>query len=151
MTWLKRFGKGKIWLLGSKIHSLAQCKHYFLKDFIFTIREFFLESLNEAISDLKIFNKCNSFLTPWYTHVRFLENFACFVFLLPSFWDSLFCLITDELIYHFCNLVSSYYFKYSLTWFRNHCQREFEQMINSWISLLKSLENLRFSGGFRGE
>ena len=26
----------------------------------------------------------------------FLENLACFVFLLPPFWDSRFCLITVE-------------------------------------------------------
>ena len=29
--------------------------------------------------------------------VRFSENLACFVFLKHSFWDSSFCLITDEL------------------------------------------------------
>ena len=28
--------------------------------------------------------------------VRFSENLACFVFLLPPFWDSPFCHITDE-------------------------------------------------------
>ena len=31
-------------------------------------------------------------------NVRFSENLACFVFLLPPFWDSPFCLITDELL-----------------------------------------------------
>ena len=30
-------------------------------------------------------------------NVRFSENLACFVFLLPPFWDSPFCPITNEL------------------------------------------------------
>ena len=34
-------------------------------------------------------------------NVCFSENFACFNFLLPPFWDSLFCLITDHLWEHF--------------------------------------------------
>ena len=29
-------------------------------------------------------------------NVRFSENLACFVFLLPQFWDFTFCLITDN-------------------------------------------------------
>ena len=35
-------------------------------------------------------------------NVRFSENLACFIFLKHPFWDSPFCLITDELrgIYH---------------------------------------------------
>ena len=48
-------------------------------------------------------------LTSWYGHtqkyvcvsgvrnVRFSENLGRFVFLIPPFWDSPFCLITDEL------------------------------------------------------
>ena len=31
--------------------------------------------------------------------VRFLGNLACFAFLLPSFWDSAFCLITDYFLH----------------------------------------------------
>ena len=30
-------------------------------------------------------------------NIRFSENLACFVFLKHSFWDSAFCLITDEI------------------------------------------------------
>ena len=30
-------------------------------------------------------------------NVRFSENLACFAFLLPQFWDSPFCIITDEI------------------------------------------------------
>ena len=30
-------------------------------------------------------------------NVRFSENLACSAFLLPPFWDSPFCLITDEI------------------------------------------------------
>ena len=30
-------------------------------------------------------------------NVRFSENLACFAFLLPPFWDSPFCHITDDL------------------------------------------------------
>ena len=32
-------------------------------------------------------------------NVRFSENLACFDFLLPLFWDSLFCLITDDMAF----------------------------------------------------
>ena len=48
------------------------------------------------------FSEKRTFLTPWYTrvrgvrYVRFSENFVCFSFLLPPFWDSPFCLIIDE-------------------------------------------------------
>ena len=42
------------------------------------------------------FSEKRTFLTPWYAHVRFSENLACFVFLKHPFWDSPFCLITDE-------------------------------------------------------
>ena len=31
-----------------------------------------------------------------FRNVRFFENLACFVFLKHPFWDSLFCLITDD-------------------------------------------------------
>ena len=31
-------------------------------------------------------------------NVRFSENLACFVFLLPPFWDSPFCLIANDLL-----------------------------------------------------
>ena len=37
----------------------------------------------------------------------FTENMACFVFLLPPFWDSPFCLITDELAFQFNPFQSS--------------------------------------------
>ena len=44
--------------------------------------------------------KYAKFLTPHTYHgvrnVRFSANFAYFVFLLPPFWDSPFCLITDD-------------------------------------------------------
>ena len=43
------------------------------------------------------FSEERTFLTPWYAHVRFSENLACFVFFKHLFWDSLFCLITDEI------------------------------------------------------
>ena len=54
------------------------------------------------------FFKKRTFLTPWYAHVRtcayqgvrnvrFLENLAYFIFLKHPFWDSPFCLITDQL------------------------------------------------------
>ena len=42
------------------------------------------------------FSGKRTFLTPWYKHVRFSENLACFVFLKHPFWDSPFCLIIDE-------------------------------------------------------
>ena len=32
-------------------------------------------------------------------NVRFLENLVCFAFLLPSFWDSPFCLITNYFLH----------------------------------------------------
>ena len=32
-------------------------------------------------------------------NLRFSENFLCFVFLLPPFWDLPFCLITDEIVF----------------------------------------------------
>ena len=40
------------------------------------------------------FSEKQTFLTPWYAHVR--ENLARFVFLKHPFWSSSFCLITDE-------------------------------------------------------
>ena len=53
----------------------------------------------------QIFRKTNIF-APWYAHarvpyqgvknVRFSENLACFVLLKHPFWDSPFCLITDD-------------------------------------------------------
>ena len=53
------------------------------------------------------FYEKQTFLTSWYTHVRvrmrgvrnirFSENLTCFVFLKHPFWDSCFCLITDDL------------------------------------------------------
>ena len=56
------------------------------------------------------FSEKRTFLTPWYAHVcmcmcayqevintRFTKNLACFVFLKHPFWDSPFCLITDDL------------------------------------------------------
>ena len=55
------------------------------------------------------FKKKNKYFLPPDTHmyicvlgvrnIRFSENFTCFVFLLPLFWDSPFCLITDKLLY----------------------------------------------------
>ena len=51
------------------------------------------------------FSAKETFLTPWHTrtcayqgvrNVCFSENLACFVFLKHPFWDSPFCLITDE-------------------------------------------------------
>ena len=48
------------------------------------------------------------FLSPWYAHVfahqgvrnaRFSEKLACFFFLKHPFWDSPFCLITDEFLF----------------------------------------------------
>ena len=47
------------------------------------------------------FSEKRTFLTPlirgkWHgVNVRFSENLACFAFLLPPFWHSPFCLITD--------------------------------------------------------
>ena len=38
-------------------------------------------------------------------NVHFLENLPCFVFLLPPFWDSSFCLITDDLCNKLCGEV----------------------------------------------
>ena len=38
------------------------------------------------------------FYIPWSKRLVFLENLACFVFLLPPFWDLPFCLITDEIM-----------------------------------------------------
>ena len=54
------------------------------------------------------FSEKRTFFTPWYAHVRtcayqgvrnarYLENLACFAFLLTPFWDSPFCLIADDL------------------------------------------------------
>ena len=52
------------------------------------------------------FSEKRTFLTPCkkvccayqgVINTRFSENLACFVFLKPPFWDSPFCLITDEL------------------------------------------------------
>ena len=40
-----------------------------------------------------------TFLTPWYAHVCFSEILACFAFLKHPFWDSLFYLTTDELVW----------------------------------------------------
>ena len=41
-----------------------------------------------------------TFFTPWYAHggkkIRFSKNLASFAFLKHPFWDSPFCLITDE-------------------------------------------------------
>ena len=40
-------------------------------------------------------------------NVRFWKNLACFVFLKHPFWDSPFCLITDELyLHHYENVMS---------------------------------------------
>ena len=63
-------------------------------------------------------NKKWTFVTTWYAqvrtctcayqgvrNVRFSENLACFTFLLPLFWDSPFCLITDELPHHWLHAV----------------------------------------------
>ena len=53
------------------------------------------------------FSLKQTFLTPWYAHVSvrmggknvcFTENLACFVSLLPTFWNSSICLITDEIL-----------------------------------------------------
>ena len=43
-------------------------------------------------------------------NVRFSENLACFAFLLPPFWDSPFCLITDELEMYKVSLCASWFF-----------------------------------------
>ena len=67
------------------------------------------ESQNRCFKKTKHakFSEKRTFLTPWYAHVtcayqgirnvRFSENLVCFVFLKHLFWDSPFCLITDEL------------------------------------------------------
>ena len=41
-------------------------------------------------------------------NVRFLENLACFAFLLPPFWDSHFCLVTDDIIHTSWAFIFSY-------------------------------------------
>ena len=67
------------------------------------------KSQNECFKKTKHarFSEKRTFLTPWYAHVggrirgvrnvRFSENLACFVFLKHPFWDSPFCLNTDEI------------------------------------------------------
>ena len=51
------------------------------------------------------FSEKRTFLTPWYAHVTggkkysFFWKLTCFVFLKHPFWDTPFCLITDELVY----------------------------------------------------
>ena len=44
------------------------------------------------------FSEKRTFLTSWYgvRNVRFSENLTCFVFLKHPFWDSPFCLITND-------------------------------------------------------
>ena len=49
----------------------------------------------------QIFQK-RTFLTPC-RNVRFSENLGCFVFLKQPFWDSPFCLITDEIKQRSCS------------------------------------------------
>ena len=41
-------------------------------------------------------------------NVRFSENWACFVFLKHPFWDSPFCLVTDELSFFTLNQFFTY-------------------------------------------
>ena len=62
----------------------------------------------------QIFRK-RTFLTTRYPHVcayqgvsnvPFSENLTCFVFLKHPFWDSLFCLITDEMRHTVNSLIS---------------------------------------------
>ena len=68
------------------------------------------ESKNGCFKKTKhaTFSEKRTFLTLWYAHartyaykrlrnVRFLENVACFVFLKHPFWDSPFCLITEDM------------------------------------------------------
>ena len=49
------------------------------------------------------FSEKRTFFTPRYAHVSggkkcsFSQNLACFTFLLPPFWDSLFYLIADKI------------------------------------------------------
>ena len=45
----------------------------------------------------------------WVKNVRFSENLACFVFLKHPFWDSPFCLITDEFM-----MLGNYFGSYNL-------------------------------------
>ena len=63
------------------------------------------ESQNWCFKETKHakFSEKRTFVTPWCArtyqgvrNVRFSENLACFVFLKHPFWDSPFCLITDE-------------------------------------------------------
>ena len=61
------------------------------------------ESQNRCFKKTKLakFSEKRTFLTLQYAHegvriVLFSENFACFAFLLPPFWDLPFCLITNE-------------------------------------------------------
>ena len=74
-------------------------------------------------------------------NVRFSENLACFVFLKHPFWDSPFCLITDEL---------NIFTKYSEISF-NH-QIDFPEVVkvirlmenNSWTYLNLTITSLSF-------
>ena len=95
----------------AQMHLLPHDKHHFFKDFIFTIRDFYLESANKAISDLKFRTIATRFLPPD-THMfvfwKILRAlFSCFLHLIILF----FCLITDGIIYHFRSSISSCYFK----------------------------------------
>ena len=53
---------------------------------------------------------------------KFSENLARFVFFLPPFWDSLFCLITNEFLFFFLNLWKRHVWclRYSIFYISNY-------------------------------
>ena len=77
-------------------------------------------------------------------NVRFSENVARFVFLKHPFWDSLFCLVTDELKWKskkFIHLVFSPKFILFLDYKLMSCQNDSFQCISAWY-LSKSKRKL---------
>ena len=77
-------------------------------------------------------------------NVRFSENVARFVFLKHPFWDSLFCLVTDELKWKskkFFHLVFSPKFILFLDYKLMSCQNDSFQCISAWY-LSKSKRKL---------
>ena len=96
ILWTDRELKERIWMSLCyiiKLYSLIQYSSLVIKQNG--------ESQNRGNKKAKHtkFSEKRIFLNPWYAHVHvcFSENLACFAFTLPPFWDSLFCLITNEL------------------------------------------------------
>ena len=75
----------------------------------FQFKSILWDTLNNSVFPCCRYNKAHTCASSGVRNVRFSENLTCFVFMKHPFWDSLFCLITDDFSVVFIQKMSVWY------------------------------------------